>query len=42
MLLLVNLPIPLLLGSLISANLAWLFFASVLAYYWVSRLNRSL
>ena len=35
MLLLVNLPIPLLLGSLVSANLAWLFFSSVLAYYFV-------
>lgn len=34
-LLLVNLPIPLVLGSLVSANLAWLFFASVLAYYFV-------
>ena len=35
MLLLVNLPIPLILGGLVTANLAWLFFASVLAYYFV-------
>ena len=34
-LLVVNLPIPLLLGTLVSANLAWLFFLSVLAYYFV-------
>lgn len=34
-LLLVNLPIPLVLGSVFSPNLAWLFFASVLAYYFV-------
>jgi len=34
-LLVVNLPIPLLLGSFVSANLAWLFFLSVLAYYFV-------
>jgi len=33
--LVVNLPIPLLLGTLVSANLAWLFFGSVLAYYLV-------
>jgi len=34
-LMVVNLPIPLLLGTLVSANLAWLFFLSVLAYYFV-------
>jgi sterol desaturase/sphingolipid hydroxylase (fatty acid hydroxylase superfamily) len=34
-LLLVNLPIPLMLGRLLSENIAWLFFASVLAYYFV-------
>ncbi len=34
-LLVVNLPIPLLLGALVSANVAWFFFASVLAYYFV-------
>ena len=34
-LLLVNLPIPLLLGSYVSTNLAWLFFLSVLGYYFV-------
>ena len=34
-LLVVNLPIPLLLGAYVSANLAWLFYASVLAYYLV-------
>ncbi|MBW2313450.1 MAG: sterol desaturase family protein [Deltaproteobacteria bacterium] len=35
MLLVVNLPIPLLLGHFVSANIAWLFFLSVLAYYFV-------
>jgi hypothetical protein len=35
MLLVVNAPIPLLLGTLVSANIAWLFFLSVLAYYFV-------
>jgi len=34
-LLVLNLPIPLLLGYFVSANLAWLFFLSVLAYYFV-------
>ncbi|MFQ5415870.1 MAG: sterol desaturase family protein [Myxococcota bacterium] len=33
--LVVNLPIPLLLGAFVSANLAWLFYGSVLAYYLV-------
>ncbi len=35
MLLVVNLPIPLLLGSVVSTNIAWLFFLSVLTYYFV-------
>ncbi len=32
-LLVVNLPIPLMLGAFVSENLAWLFYGSVLAYY---------
>lgn len=33
--LIVNLPIPLLLGAFVSVNLAWLFYGSALAYYFV-------
>lgn len=34
-LMILNLPIPLLLGKFVSVNLAWLFYLNVLAYYFV-------